>query len=181
MTKKKSWDVLHSEAGPDLHIFKVRIDTVANPRNGAELKATVLETDDWVNIIATTPEEKLLVVKQFRLGTQEMATEIPAGVMEEGEDPLDAAIRELAEETGYTTDDWTYLGWVEPNPAFLNNRCHQFLARNIVQTNDIAQDEGEDIEFCEMTLDEVKEEIRAGQMRNSLSLLTLTRVYNIWS
>ena len=177
---KNNWKLLHSEKGENLHIAKIRFDTWKNPRNGAELKATVLETHDWVNIVALTPEGKILVVKQFRLGIQAVTTETPAGVMEKGEEPQAAAMRELEEETGYTTDDWTYLGWVEPNPAFINNHCHQFLAKNVVKTNGVSLDEGEDVEFCEMTLAEDKEEIRAGRMRNSLALLTLSRVFDVW-
>ena len=180
MKKKLAWKLLRSEEGLDLRIAKLRFDWWQNPRNGTELKATVLEISDWVNIVALTPEDKILVVKQFRLGTQLVTTETPAGIMEAGEDPKDAAIRELAEETGYTTDDWTYLGSVEPNPAFQDNHCHQFLAKGVVCTQDVNQDDGEDVEFCEMTLDEVKEEIKAGRMRNSLSLLTLSRVFDIW-
>ncbi len=176
----KKWKKLRSEKGENLRIANVRFDTWENPRNGVELKATVLEMTDWVNIVALTPEGKILVVKQFRLGIESVTTETPAGVMEVGEKPQVAAIRELVEETGYTTDDWTYLGWVEPNPAFQDNRCHQFLAENVIRTQDVNQDDGEDVEFCEMTLEEVKEEIKAGRMRNSLALLTLSRVFEIW-
>ena len=175
------WKKLRSERGENLHIAKVRFDTWENPRNGSTIRATVLETPDWVNITALTPEGKVLVVKQFRLGMETVTTETPAGVIEAGEDPQVAAMRELAEETGYTTDDWTYLGMVEPNPAFQDNHCHQFLARDVRRTQDVSQDEGENVEYCEMTLAEVKEEIKTGRMRNSLALLTLSRVFEIWS
>ena len=178
--KKSIWKLLRSQQGENLRIAKLRFDTWENPRNGVEIKATVLETPDWVNIVALTHEGKILLVRQFRLGIAALTTETPAGVMEEGEDPQNAAIRELAEETGYTTNDWSYLGWVEPNPAFQDNRCHQFLAKNVVLTQDVKQDDGEDVEFCEMTLGETKKEIRSGRMRNSLSLLTLSRVFDIW-
>jgi ADP-ribose pyrophosphatase len=176
----KNWKKLHSEEGENLFIAKVRFDTWQNPRNGTELKATVLDAPDWVNIVALTPEGKILVVKQFRFGVEVMTTETPAGVIEEGEDPQVAAMRELAEETGYTTEDWTYLGSVEANSAFMDNHCHQFLAENVVQTRETEQDLGEDVTYCEMTLPEVKSEIRAGRMRNALALLTLSRVFQIW-
>lgn len=180
IARMKNWKKLHTERGENLRIAKVRFDRWQNPRNGFELKATVLETPDWVNIVALTSENKILIVKQFRLGVEAVTSEVPAGVMEANEEPLNAAMRELAEETGYTSEDWTYLGWVEPNPAFQDNHCHQFLAKNIVQTRETAQDLGEDVTYCEMTLPEVKREIAAGRMRNSLSLLTLSRVFEIW-
>ena len=180
MNEKRKWTLFNTEDGSDLRIAKVRFDWWKNPRNGAEIKATVLETPNWVNMVALTADKKLVVVRQFRLGIQQETVEIPAGVMEEGETPQEAAARELAEETGYTSDDWVYLGWVEPNPAFQDNHCHQFLARNAVRTQEVQQDDGEDVSFYEMTLDEVKEEIRAARMRNSLSLLTLSRVFEIW-
>ena len=176
----KKWKFLRSEPGEDLYVAKVRFDWFENPRNGVELKATVLETPDWVNTVALTPEGDLLVVKQFRLGMQTITTEVPAGVVEQGEEPLEAAKRELIEETGYTTDDWEYMGWVEANPAYQNNRCHQFVARNVRQTAERNQDLGEDVSFEIMTLDEVKEEIKAERMRNTFALLTLSKVFDIW-
>ena len=181
MKKKLNWKLLRSQKGDSLRIAKVRFDWWKSPRNGMELKATVLETPDWVNIVAITPIGKILVVKQFRFGAQAVTTETPAGVMEADEGPQDAAIRELVEETGYTTANWTYLGWGEPNPAFQDNRCYQFLAKDVRKTHETAQDEGEDILFSEMTIEEVKNEIKEERMRNSLSLLTLSRVFDIWN
>ncbi len=177
----KKWKKLHTETSENIRVAQVRFDTWLNPRNGYEMKATVLETPDWVNIVALTPERKILVVKQFRLGVEVVTTEVPAGVMEPEEAPQVAAMRELAEETGYTSDDWTYLGWVEPNSAFQNNHCHQFLAKNVIQTRETEQDLGEDVAYCEMTLPQIRAEIRAGRMRNALSLLTLSRVFDIWA
>ena len=174
------WKLIRSETGPDLQIFKVRYDWLENPRNDAQLRATILETADWINIIAVTPEGKVVVVKQYRFGNRQVTTEIPAGLMEAGESPQEAAVRELREETGYTSQDWEYLGWVEPNPAFHNNRCHQWLAKEAVKTHPTEQDESEDVLFFEMSVDEIKSEIKAGRMRNSLILLSLSRVFDIW-
>ena len=139
----------------------------------------MLETSDWVNIVALTPEEEILVVSQFRFGVRKTTVEIPAGLIEPGETPLEAAIRELKEETGYTTRDWKYLGWVEANPAFLNNRCHMWLANNVIKNYSPELDESEDVLVNNLSIEELFGEIREGRMRNSLTLLALSRVFDM--
>jgi ADP-ribose pyrophosphatase len=174
-----NWELVRSEPGPDLVLFKTRFDWVMNPRNSSQLKAVVLEASDWVNIVALTPEEKILVVSQFRFGIGKTTVEIPAGLVEPGETPLEAAKRELKEETGYTTDEWNFLGWVEANPAFLTNRCYMWLAKNVIKNQSPALDESEDVSGKEIFIDEMFHEIREGRMRNSLTLLALSRVFDM--
>jgi hypothetical protein len=89
-------------------------------------------------------------------------------------------MRELREETGYTSDDWVYLGWVQPNPAYQNNRLHQWLARDVRLTAPRELDEGEDIEVSVLTADEARREVAEGRFRNSLALLSLSRIMNLW-
>ena len=173
------WEVIESEQGPDLVLFRTRYDWVKNPRNAKLMKAVILETRDWVNIVAVTPEKKVLAVKQFRFGVAKTTVEIPAGIIEKGESHEQAAIRELKEETGYTTDRWQYLGWFEANPAFLNNVCHAWLALDAVKTHAPQLDDGEEISLSELSLEEVREEIEQGRMRNSLTLLALSRVFDL--
>ena len=173
------WERVKSEPGPDLIIFKARFDWLKNPRNARIMRVIVLETTDWVNIVAVTPGGKILVVRQYRFGVGRTTVEIPAGLLEAGETPEQAARRELEEETGCTTDRWTYLGWVEANPAFLNNRCHTFLAQDVVKTGAAHPDETEEIAVSELTLEEVRTEIAAGRMRNSLSIVSLARVFDM--
>jgi ADP-ribose pyrophosphatase len=174
-----NWELVRSEPGPDLVLFKTRFDWVMNPRNSSQLKAVVLEASDWVNIVALTPEEKILVVSQFRFGIGKTTVEIPAGLVEPGETPLEAAKRELKEETGYTTDEWNFLGWVEANPAFLTNRCYMWLAKNVIKNQLPTLDESEDVSGKEIFIDEMFREIREGRMRNSLTLLALSRVFDM--
>lgn len=174
-----NWELVRSEQGPDLVLFKTRFDWMKNPRNSSQLRAVVLETSDWVNIVALTPEEEILVVSQFRFGVRKTTVEIPAGLIEPGETPLEAAIRELKEETGYTTRDWKYLGWVEANPAFLNNRCHMWLANNVIKNYSPELDESEDVLVNNLSIEELFGEIREGRMRNSLTLLALSRVFDM--
>ena len=173
------WEVIQSEQGPNLVLFQTRYDWVRNPRNSKLMKAVILETRDWVNIVAVTPEKKVLVVKQFRFGVARTTVEIPAGIIEKGETHEQAAIRELKEETGFTADHWQYLGWFEANPAFLNNVCHAWLAFDVVKTDAPQLDDGEEISISELSLEEVRGEIEQGGMRNSLTLLALSRVFDL--
>ncbi|MEM7030528.1 MAG: NUDIX hydrolase [Chloroflexota bacterium] len=184
MTNKKgppAWRKHKAEYGPTLPFFQVRYDWMENPRNQQVLKRIILETGDWVNIVAVTPEQKVVVVRQFRFGTAKVSTEIPGGLIDPGEDSKTAAMRELKEETGYTSDKWTYLGSVEANPAFLNNVCHQWLAEDVKQTSDIDLGDGEDITIDTLTLAEIKAEMKVGTFRHSLALLALAHVFDIRS
>ncbi len=176
---EKPWQLVRSEQGPSLILFQARFDWVENPRTARSLKAIVLEAADWVNVVAVTHERKIVVVQQYRFGTGKTTTEIPAGIVEAGETSQQAAIRELKEETGYTSTDWKYLGWVEPNPAFLNNRCHQWLAQDAVQTQAAEQDANEDIAVSEFSIAQVRQAIAEGRMRHSLALVALSQVFDL--
>jgi len=176
----RPWLKLSEEAGPTLPLgMQVRFDQLRNPRNGAERKALVIETGDWVNIVALTPDERIVVIRQYRFGVARVSTEIPGGLVEPGAAHGVAAQRELVEETGYTSADWYYLGAVEPNPAFLTNRCHQWLARNALPSNSPTFEEGEDIVVATLTPAQVGAEIRSGAFRHSLALLALAYVFDL--
>lgn len=179
MSAPKPWKLLKTETGPDLTLFQARYDWLENPRNGFTLKATILEAPDWVNVVALTPEEKLVVVRQYRFGNQQVTLEIPAGIIDEGEESRQAAARELLEETGYSSDQWEYLGWVSPNPAFLNNRCHHWLARNVEQNTSPAQDAGENLTVEVLSLEQIKEEITQGFFRQALAVSALAQAFDL--
>jgi 8-oxo-dGTP pyrophosphatase MutT (NUDIX family) len=174
----RPWRRERSETGPDLLIARARFDWVENPRTGQVLRRLVLDTADWVNVVALTPERRLVVVRQYRFGTGTVTTEIPGGVIDLGEAPETAARRELLEETGHTAERWTALGAVEPNPAFQNNLCHHFLAEGARRTAAQDLDPGEDIEVDTLSLDEVRRAVRAGSIRHSLVLSALARFFD---
>ena len=98
-----------------------------HPVRGTEKEFIVAHAPDWVNVVAVTPEGKIVLVRQFRFGSNALSLEVPGGVMEEGEDPIAAGVRELSEETGYGGGKARLLGSVHPNPAIQDNRCHFVL------------------------------------------------------
>jgi ADP-ribose pyrophosphatase len=176
----KPWKCIKAQEGEDLKLFRVQHRWMQNPRNGKILKRLVLETGDWVNVIAITPEETIVFVRQYRFGTGKISLEIPGGLIDPGEDSRQAALRELKEETGYTSGNWQHLGAVEPNPAFLNNCCNHWLALDVQQTAKPAPDEGEDIEVLALTFDEILQHIRSGEIRHVLVLSALSRLDSFW-
>lgn len=109
---------------------------------------------DWCNVVAVTDDDRLVLVWQWRFGTQAFSLETPGGVIDEGESPIDAARRELLEETGYEARTIEHLLTHEPNPALQGNRCHSFLALGAKRVRDPGG--GDFDEQCEVELVETK-------------------------
>ncbi len=173
------WPKLATRRGPDLRLFRVRHDLLRNPRTEAELERLVLETPDWVNVVAITPERRIVLVRQYRFGVGVVTTEIPGGVIDPGESHRDAAERELREETGHAAARWSYLGAVQANPAFQSNLCHHWLAEEVVRVGEPEPDPGEDIVVLDASFDEVKRAVRSGAIAHCLVVSALARVLSL--
>ena len=175
----RPWQKVASEAGPDLMVARARFDTLINPRTGEPLRRLVLETRDWANVVARTKDGQVIVVRQYRFGSGTVTTEIPGGVVDPGEEPLAAARRELREETGYTSDRWSSLGSVDPNPAFHTNRLYSFLAEDCLLTHEIEPDPGEDLTTGLLSPTELLSAVQEGRIAHSLVLCALARVFDL--
>lgn len=152
----------------DFHVFKVSRRRARHPRTGEERTFSVIESADWVNIVALTAAGDVVLIEQYRHGTETVTLEIPGGLVEPRESALDAARRELREETGYTAPTWRHLGFVEPNPAIQTNRCDTFLALGAARTDGVDFDPGEVIEVALRPLSAVPELLRSGAITHAL-------------
>lgn len=125
----KKWKLIKSEKINAYKIFSTRKDISLSPVTGKEHDFYVVEVPDWVNVVAITSDNQVVLIEQYRHGTESVTLEIPGGTVDPGESSLEAGKRELLEETGYASDDWIGIGKVHPNPAMQNNACYTFLAR----------------------------------------------------
>ena len=164
----------------DLILFDKRIDKRKNPRTQKVLDRLVLESVDWVNVVALDSENRSLMVRQFRFGVGYVTLETPGGMVDPGEQSLDSAKRELLEETGFASDEWSYLGAVEPNPAFHNHLCHHWLAQNIYKKGSQLLGEGEAIQIEFLSQKEITAAVQGGELKHALALSALSRVFNLW-
>jgi 8-oxo-dGTP pyrophosphatase MutT (NUDIX family) len=138
--------------------------------DGAEHSFFIIECPDWVNVIALTPQKEVVLIEQYRQGSEEVILEIPGGMIDAGEEPENAARRELAEETGYESKEFVYLGKSRPNPAINNNWIYHFLALNCEKTRATAFDEHESLLTRLTPLGEISQLIKNEQITHSLAV-----------
>lgn len=167
------WVTLSDESLVHYKIFDVRKRRRRSPRNGQEIGFFLIDTFDWVNIVAFTPNRELIVIRQYRQGPEAVTLEVPGGVVDPGEDPADAARRELREESGYAATTMTLIGSVNPNPALFSNRCSVFLAEGCEPAGELQMDPGEDIEVGLIPWVEIDDYVGRGEFDHSLVITAL--------
>src|SRR5262245_1032057 len=168
MAGPRPWTTLTSEAIQDCRVFSVRRVRARWPRTGDEHDFYAIEASDWVNVVAITPDERVVMVRQYRHGAGRLTLETPGGLVDPGETPAAAAARELLEETGYAADEIVPLGAVNPNPALFSNRLHGFLARGARSVRDVRNDSTEETHVELVPLAALREEVRAGRVDHAL-------------
>jgi ADP-ribose pyrophosphatase len=173
----RPWKVITSTRDASYRVFSIRTDRTRSPRTGKEHDFFILESSSWVNVIPLTPENEVIMVRQYRHGIQGVTLEIPGGLVEDSDSPEEAAGRELYEETGYRASEMILLGSVHTNPAIQNNECYTFLAREVFIGGWQSQDEKEDIEVVRRPLSEIPNLIRNGEITHSLVLAAFYRFF----
>ncbi len=151
-------------------VMKLMASRVHSDRTGIEKDFFKLDFPRWVNIVACTEKKEIVLIRQYRFGSDRIELEIPGGAVDEGELPLEAGLRELLEETGYTGDNARIIGKVCPNPAIQDNFCYTVLVENVRKVAEPTLDEMEDIEVLTLSEDETFALIHDGTINHGLVL-----------
>ncbi len=159
-------------------VFTVRCDKYFIAKTNDIHNFFIIEPTNWVNTIAITDNQEVILVKQYRYGIEKITLEIPGGMIDKEELPEIAAQRELLEETGYKAKSWQLIGITDPNPAIQNNKCYIFLATGLEFTTDPKLDNTEEIEVVTVALNKIPEMIQQGKITHSL-VITAFYYYNL--
>lgn len=179
--KPQEWDEI-SRGEPDRRkVFTVRSDVVRSRNTGKEWTVDRLECADWVNVVALTENDELVLVRQWRFGARALTLELPAGLVEHGEPALDAGLRELVEETGYAPVDGVegdahkarVIGECMPNPAFMSNKCTTVFAPRVRLVKSQELDPMEEIEIVLLPAKDVDAMLARGEMGTALGIVGL--------
>ncbi len=169
----EKWTLLDSRYVIQRPWATLRVDKLQLPNGNVKDEYYVLEYPTWVNMVAITEDQEVLFVQQYRHGADEILIELPAGVVEENEDPAVAARRELLEETGYAFDTIEHICQLYANPATSGNITHTYLLTGGKKVQEQELDHSEDIEVVRMTMDEAKQFLadnKIGQALHSAAL-----------
>lgn len=175
--KSKCWKILESEYIIKRPWLTARRDKVELPDGRINEEYYVLEYTDWVNVIAITKDGQFVMEQQYRHALGVNSIEIPCGVAEAGESPLEAAQRELLEETGYGNGEWSQIMSMAPNPASMNNMAHCFLAVGVEKIAEPSLDATEELTVHLMSQDEVKALLENNQICQALMLAPLYKYF----
>ena len=167
------WKTVDSVVALTANIFryvKVRRESPTTLRVG---DFDVVQCLNWVNVIAITKDQKIVLIKQYRHGTDEVTVEIPGGAVNKDEDPFLGAQRELREESGYTSSTWQHIGRVAANPAFMSNYCDTYLALDAELTDSQELDPFEEIDVYLRDKKDLMKMVQSGEINHSIVIAAL--------
>ncbi len=162
---------LSSEPIFDGKIVRLRVDTVLLP-NGEQSIREVVDHDNAVVIVPVDSDDNVLLIRQYRYPVEATLLEVPAGIIEESEDPNDAAQRELQEETGYASRNLRPLGGFWSSPGFCTEYMYAYLARDLVPSP-LSPDDDEFIEVERQPISRIPQLIRVGEIQDAKTIAAL--------
>lgn len=174
------WRKVSSRPLGDYRVFSVRSERRVSPRNGSEHEFFIIDSSNWVNVVALTPRREMILIEQYRQGSETIEFEIPGGIIDPTDaSPVMAGTRELLEETGYEGGGAQLIGEVYPNPAIMSNTCYTVLVRDCRCVQPTQFDQGEDLATTLVPLEEVARLVTAGRIRHSLVVAALYH-FDLW-
>ncbi|MGF1530340.1 MAG: NUDIX hydrolase [Puniceicoccaceae bacterium] len=173
MDSPSQWTSQEIELIANCRVFEVHRHRMRRQSDSRMGEFYVLHAVDWVMALPLTPDNGLVLVKQFRFGTSNFSWEVPGGMVDPGEEPVETAVRELREETGYVGINPRLIGTASPNPAILNNRCHFVRIDGCELTQNTSPDENEEIETRIVSLEEAENWIAAGKIHHVIAIAAI--------
>ncbi|MGD8961117.1 MAG: NUDIX hydrolase [Desulfobacterales bacterium] len=165
------WSILKRQQVADYNIFSLHKKQVRSPRTGEIREMLALQFPDWVITLALTRQQEVVMIRQYRHGTEQVCLELPGGLVDPDDtSPESSAQRELLEETGFTVSNIRLIGECYPQPAILSNRCFFYLAEDAVKTQQQELDAGEDIEILTVPLKDIRVKIQNKEIDHGMVL-----------
>jgi len=171
---KSRWEILQDKKVYETPVFSLHQIDLIPEKSEQSVPFYVLKAPEWINVIAMTADEQIVLVEQYRAGIDASSLEIPGGMTDPGEDPLEAAKRELLEETGFSSTSWTKIGITSSNPAILSNFTHLYLAERCEQTAEQMTDGNEDIAVHLLPFSQFLDLIRNGTVHHAIVLAAVS-------
>ena len=176
----RPWQKLSSHPVGDFRIFTIRSDRKISPRTQVEHDFFVIDCVNWVNVIGITPDKQLVMVEQYRHGSNTVELEIPGGMMDAGDaSPEATGMRELREETGYEGQNPLLIGQIFPNPAIMSNLCFTVMIENCHCIHPVEFDHGEDLITRLVPIADIPQLVAGGKIRHSLVVVALYH-FELW-
>lgn len=175
------WKILESKSLFKSGIFELRSDKCELPDGRIMPRYFVMDFPDWVNVVPVTPDNEIIMVKQYRHASKKIHLEVPGGSIDphRNESNLEGARRELLEETGYDSDQVELVMSHYPNPALQSNQMHTYLARNCKKVQEQSLDEFEDLELYFCSLERLEKHLKDGDIDHTIMIASIAKAIEI--